>query len=291
MSRCDVAIVGGGPAGLAVAIAAASRGLRAVVLERGTLPVDKACGEGVLPPGLGALERAGVLPLLDRQACMPIEGIRYVQEDGSRAEGKLPAPGGLGIRRTALAEALARRARDLGAELREECALLAHRRTSQGVELDTKGGPVEARLLVAADGLASRLRRLEGLEGEASGAPRFGIRRHYARAPWSSFVEVHLTDGAEAYVTPVGTEQVGVAVLWRGARGAGGAQGQRPGSGAGGEVEGGMAFEGQLARFPQLVERLAGATPVSRQRGAGPFARVARARVADRLVLVGDAAG
>ncbi|XYH98497.1 NAD(P)/FAD-dependent oxidoreductase [Sorangium sp. So ce1128] len=64
-----------------------------------------------------------------------------------------------------------------------------------------------------------------------------------------------------------------VALLWAGAR--------PPGGG----------FEPLLARFPALAARLAGASHASRLRGAGPFARAARARVADRIALVGDAAG
>lgn len=273
MIRCDVVIVGGGPAGLAAAIAAARRGLGAVVLERGALPVDKACGEGVLPAGVAALERAGVLPLLDRAACAPLEGVRYVQEDGSTAEARFPAPGGLGVRRTALAQALAARARALGAELREGCPALGHRRIAGGIEIATPAGAVVARLLVAADGLGSRLRRDEGLDAPAAGTRRFGLRRHVRTRPWSALVEIHLAEGAEAYVTPVGPEEVGVALLWGEPRPAG------PG------------FEALLALFPALEARLAGAPASSRARGAGPLARAARARVADRFALLGDAAG
>src|SRR5690606_20266939 len=119
MSRYDVAVVGGGPAGLAVAIHAATRGLNTVVLERASFPAHKACGEGLMPAGLAALERLGALAHLDRSQSAPFVGIRYVQEDGSTAEGLLPAPGGLGVRRVALAEALVTRAREVGAELRE----------------------------------------------------------------------------------------------------------------------------------------------------------------------------
>ncbi len=55
----DVVVVGGGPAGLATAIAVAQRGMSAVVLERHSMPTDKACGEGLMPPALTALEALG----------------------------------------------------------------------------------------------------------------------------------------------------------------------------------------------------------------------------------------
>jgi len=52
-----------------------------------------------------------------------------------------------------------------------------------------------------------------------------------------------------------------------------------------------VSFERLLARFPALERLVAGAPHDSPARGAGPFDRRATARVADRLVLLGDAAG
>ncbi|MDC0713066.1 NAD(P)/FAD-dependent oxidoreductase [Stigmatella sp. ncwal1] len=273
MRTYDVAIAGGGPAGLAVAITAAQRGLATVVLERASLPVDKACGEGLMPAGLEVLERLGARALLDDSGCSPFVGIRYVQEDGSTAEGLLPAPGGLGVRRVSLVSALGERARAVGVELRERTVVQSHRRTGTGLELETSEGAVSARFLVAADGLGSPLRRAEGLEVEVTGARRFGLRQHFKVAPWTPFVEVHFASGVEAYVTPAGPGRVGLAFLWEN-----------------GSLEH-VSFEGLLARFPTLVERLGSAEPDSKARGAGPLERLARARVADRFALVGDAAG
>jgi flavin-dependent dehydrogenase len=177
------------------------------------------------------------------------------------------------VRRVALASAMSARAREVGVELRERCQVLGHRRSADGVELETAAGPVRAKMLVAADGLNSPLRRAEGLEVEVAGPRRYGLRRHFQLEPWAPFVEVHLSEGAEAYVTPAGERRVGVAFLW--------ADG----------LPGRISFETMLARFPVLAERLAGAPPDSKARGAGPLAHEARARVLDRFALVGDAAG
>ncbi|HET9551774.1 MAG TPA: FAD-dependent monooxygenase, partial [Anaeromyxobacteraceae bacterium] len=182
----------------------------------------------------------------------------------------LPPPGGLGVRRTALSAALLERAREAGAEVREAEAL-DHRRGEAEVSVATTHGPVRARLLVGADGLASRVRRREGLDAPAAGPARFGLRRHLARAAWTDAVEVHLGDRVEAYVTPAGAGRIGVAFLF---------EGRAPGG-----------WEALLGRFPRLAARLDGASAASEDRGAGPLARSARARVLDRLVLLGDAAG
>src|SRR5215813_1390720 len=167
-----------------------------------------------MPSGVRELQSLGVRELLSNADCTPLEGIRYLQEDGTFLEGRLPGEGGLGIRRLALVSALARRARDLGAELRSECQVIRHHRTPGAMVLETANDRIEAGILVAADGLSSPLRRAEGLDRALRGPRRFGLRQHFSIAPWSRFVEVHLSPGVEAYVTPAGACRVGVAFLW-----------------------------------------------------------------------------
>lgn len=262
----DMAIVGGGPAGLATAIAARQRGLTAVLLDKRTLPTDKACGEGLMPPGVTTLAELGVELAPHHRASFV--GIRYV--DGATvAEGRFSSPG-WGVRRTRLSAALLARARALGADIREHSAVRGWRERADRVEIHSDAGALEARLLVGADGLHSRVRRQAGIEASTRGRARFGIRRHFRIPPWSPFVEVHWHRHAEAYITPVDGGQVGVALLC-------------PGDG--------RRFKDILSVFPQLAERLRNAEPVSEVRGAGPFRQKVPRRVSGRVVLVGDAAG
>ena len=269
----DVAVAGAGPAGLATAIFASRVGLSTVCFDRRSGPPDKACGEGLMPAGVRVLEALGAKNRIGSADCAPFLGIRYVQEDGSCAEGRLPSPG-LGVRRTALTSALAQRAVECGVEIWWECPVEGFTTTARGVSVATGGGEVAATVLVAADGLHSRLRRLAGLDLPSPLRPRLGLRQHFRLAPWSEFVEVHLGEGMEAFVTPAGEERVGVAFLWE--RDA---------------VSGPASFPTFLARFPALAGRLEHAPPESKPRGAGPLAQRARSRIADRFVLVGDAAG
>ncbi|MFF4345505.1 NAD(P)/FAD-dependent oxidoreductase [Kitasatospora sp. NPDC001540] len=257
----DLLVVGGGPAGLATAIHAARAGLSATVLEPRATPVDKACGEGLMPGAVRALERLGV-----EVAGRPFAGIRYLSADGARtAEARFRSGHGLGVRRTALHAALAARAEQLGVRRLTARAdglrLTRHAVTAAGLT---------ARHLVAADGLHSPVRRALGLHRPAPARlpARYGQRRHFAVEPWSDLVEVYWSRHAEAYVTPVADGTVGVAVL----------SSER------------LPFDRQLDAFPALLARLDGAQagPV---RGAGPLRQRAAARVRGRVLLVGDAAG
>jgi menaquinone-9 beta-reductase len=257
-----------------VAALAARRGMSVMLLERAPLPHDKACGEGVMRPGLEVLARLGVVDALPASESGAIRGIRYVQEDGTALEGALPGSGGLGIRRTALSSALLAAARSAGVDVRDRTTLRSHRRTGSSMVLETDAGEIHASVLVAADGLHSPLRRAEALEVPAGGSRRFGLRQHFVSAPWTDRVEVHLSPGAEAYVTPCGPSRVGVAFLW-----------------SDGQLEERPSIASLLARFPVLAGRLTGSLPDSEPRGAGPFLQRARRRVAERFALLGDAAG
>ncbi len=253
----DLVVAGGGPIGLAAALHAARAGLDVVVVEPREGPVDKACGEGLMPGAVAELTALGV-----RLDGRPIEGIRYLDGDHV-AEARFAHGPGRGVRRTTLHDALS--------EAASAASVPVERRAVETVEdrgdhLVVDGEPV--RHLIAADGLHSPLRRLLGLEGKAAPERRYGLRSHVAIAPWSGCVEVHWSPDAEVYVTPVADDLVGVAVL----------SSQRE------------PFEQLLTRFPALLERLSDAER-TRVRGAGPLRQRSRRRTAGRALLVGDASG
>jgi flavin-dependent dehydrogenase len=138
---------------------------------------------------------------------------------------------------------------------------------SQDAE-SVRAGTWRARYLAAADGLHSPIRRSLGLEQPSPGARRWGIRRHVQIAPWSDYVEVHWATGAEAYVTPIADDCVGIALL-KSSRG---------------------GFDTHIEEFPALRDRIDG-MPHEPDRAAGPLRQRVSSRTAGRILLVGDAAG
>jgi flavin-dependent dehydrogenase len=255
----DVAIVGGGPVGLVAAIEARIAGLTVVLVEQRDGTIDKACGEGLMPGALPLLERLGVDP-----EGMPIMGITYNQGTRSVSHRFVGSPG-RGVRRTTLHDALSTRADELGVA-RVTTKVDA---VSQAVDEVIVAGTT-ARYLFACDGLHSTVARLVGLALPARArGRRYGIRQHYAIAPWGDTVEIHYGRKAEIYVTPVAANEVGIAMLGR----------QH------------TDFDATIAQIPALAARLAGAQPASSRRGAGPFRQRTRARTAGRVLLVGDASG
>ena len=258
----EILVVGGGPVGLAAAIEARLAGLDVIVAEPRLGPIDKACGEGLMPGAVPALARLGVHP-----RGFPLRGVDY--RDGRRnAAHRFVAGNGLGVRRTTLHSALRARAEELGARFVVD--------RMERVEQDSTGvrvggsGTIRAGWLLAADGLHSTMARELGLALPAPSARRrYGQRRHYRVEPWSDLIEVHWTRAGEIYVTPTADGLVGLALLARQ----------------------GTHFDEAIAATPELAARIQRAEPATALRGAGPFRQRTAARVKGRALLLGDASG
>jgi flavin-dependent dehydrogenase len=258
----DVLIVGGGPAGLSAAIAAGQIGLQALVVDIAKPPIDKACGEGLMPDSLKVLSVLGVS--LDDAETGSFSGIRFVGLKDV-VEARFPDGIGRGIRRTLLHKFLIDRATATGASLLWE--------TRVGIDtggITLNGNRIRYQWLVGADGNHSQVRRFVGLDCNRSHELRIGVRRHFKVHPWSEFVEIYWGEDCQAYVTPIAADQVCVALIARRKI---------------------ASFESAISQFPALSHRLSTASVLTTTKGAATFSRRFPAVTKGNAALIGEASG
>jgi flavin-dependent dehydrogenase len=224
----DVLVVGGGPAGLAAAIAARNRGFSVIVVDGAKRPIDKACGEGLLPGTLAALRELGIcIQAGDGES---FQRIRFI--DGSiAATAHFPGDGGIGVRRTVLHQKMAIRAEERGVEVLWNAPVTSV--TQEGVIAG--GESIRADWVVGADGIHSRVRHWRGLDAGLSGERRFAQRRHYRAKLFADCVEVYWGRRIQAYVTPLAEEETCVVLISR---------------------DPAMKFDAALGEFPKLADGL-----------------------------------
>lgn len=259
----DVVVIGGGPAGLAAAISAARRGLWVAVADSAQPPIDKACGEGLMPDSLQALAELGIS--LDGCDTGWFRGIRFVGREGA-VEADFPGGPGVGIRRPFLHGRMAERAAGLGVRLLWG-ACVSNVKDGQ---VEVNGEALHCRWIVGADGQNSQVRTWAGLSSGRDYERRIGLRQHFQIRPWSEFVEIYWGENRQAYVTPVGSHEICVALISRH---------RFP------------SFEAALADFPELWARLKSVPRSTPVKGAMTVTRRLSSVVRDNIVLIGEASG
>ena len=259
----DVLILGGGPAGLAAAIALRQKGVDSLVVEAMEPAIDKGCAEGLMPDAVASLRDLG-LNITENQGHRFV-GIRFNNHQYHVHAG-FPNGIGIGVRRTKLHGLIADCAREAGVAVswNSRARLLDHRSAL------INGKKISFRYLVGADGQASGVRRWAGLGQVQRESIRFGFRRHYNIAPWSEYVEVYWGSIGQVYVTPVASDSVCVVFITRNPK---------------------LAEGDFLKAFPAVAEKLLDIPVMSTLRGGISANRKLR-RVANESVgLIGDASG
>jgi len=220
-----------------------------------------------MPDGVAALRHLGVtIPEGDAH---PFRGIRFLS-DGASAAASFPRGIAYGVRRIHLHQILLDHAAACGVQLLWQTAVTGLH--SEGAMVS--GELLPARWIVGADGSSSRVRKWAKLDrgalGNAKKKSRFGFRRHYRIPPWTDFMELYWGRRCQIYVTPVGPEEVCVALVSSSPK---------------------FRLDDALGEFPELSTHLKNAEATSNERGAVTLTRTPRRVYRGRTVLVGDASG
>ena len=297
--RYDVAIVGAGPAGAASAIHLARGGQRVVLVDRSSFPRDKPCAEYLSPAAEPLLARLGIGDLLDEAQPHRLRGFRVFAPNGQVFQGDFAATRGpdgaslfetgLVIPRSRLDTAIVAGARRAGAEVREGWRLGQVERLTDGWRLHPVGGavarePIEARLLVAADGLHSTVAQRLGLH-VVSRMRKIALVAHIRGiAGVGAYGEMHVAGRRYVGVAPMEPPERGdlcnVAMVVDEAR---------DGRSVAGKPE--AFLLDALQTFPGLCERLGPLTVERRTLTISRLSVRARRISEAHLLLVGDTTG
>ena len=159
-SHSDVLVVGAGPAGVAAALTASRRGLRVRVIDKATFPRDKCCGDGLTTGALRLLETLGLRPETVK-SWTPCRDVTLRSPSGREVELRLPGDGQFAAIATRfdLDAALVDHAKSSGVEISEGIAFTGIEPHGDGYRVTTSSGIFDARVVVAADGMWSPVRK------------------------------------------------------------------------------------------------------------------------------------
>lgn len=223
----DVILIGGGLAGLSLAILCARAGWRTLVCEQKAYPFHRVCGEYVAMESWGFLQGLGLdlasqhLPQIRRllvttpsqSLSAPLQPSNSHPNSRRRKHGVADTSrigGGFGISRYALDAQLADRARALGVILRENTRVKQVTETEHGVEVHTHQGVFRAPLAGGAFGKWSNLDRAlrpQQLPAQTGAETYVGIKYHLRTRFPRDLIALHNFKGGYCGISAIEQEE------------------------------------------------------------------------------------
>jgi len=292
-ARCDVLVIGGGPAGTSTAFALAKQGVDVVLVDRARFPRAKPCAEYLSPEASRILDAMGALTAVEETGAARLRGVVVRAPNGSEIHGEFVSghgyrpfsERGLSVRREVLDQVLLNCARDAGVRVYEGVRATGLRVGSgvvNGADLladDHRFTSMTATIVVGADGLRSIVARRLGLSRTARWPRRLALVTHFENVGGiGDMAEMHVERDGFVGIGDVGLGLTTVALVVPATRAR--------------ELSGDTAgfLDSWLRARAHLAPRFAHATRMSPVRATGPFASQVKHAWAPGSLLVGDAA-
>jgi menaquinone-9 beta-reductase len=193
----DIIIVGGGLAGLSLAILCARSGLSVAVIEKGDYPKHKVCGEYISMESYDFVQGLGVP--LDALGLPKIKQFVLTSHHDLSASCGLEM-GGFGISRYLLDDLLAQKAAEYGVVLykNERTTAIKYDETTKQYLVQTQQNrSLEARLVVGAYG------RVSGLAQAKITTEYIGVKYHLDAGPAADTIEIHNFEGGYCGISQI----------------------------------------------------------------------------------------
>jgi flavin-dependent dehydrogenase len=216
VERVEVAVVGGGPAGAAIAARLARSGREVVLLERDPSWRWRAGGVFASPAAVTALGRLGVERAVVHRVSRPIPAMRVETSDGVAFRLTYGADPAVGFDRSALDPALLELARARGADVRAGQAVVRVDLAARRVSVRGPSGAYEIAcdVVIGADGPRSVVARAAGVARPARLPRRLGLTYHVADdRPADADARIRLVRDGYIGIAPVPSGRVNVGIV------------------------------------------------------------------------------
>lgn len=197
MKNYEILIVGGGLAGLSLAILCAKSDLKVLLIEKGIYPRQKVCGEYISMESYDFIKELGV-PLEELE--VPIIKKFILTNPFNKEATTQMSVGGFGISRYYLDEKLAQLALQAGVEILTETKAQKIEPLEKGFRVTTQKGEV-----VASEWVVGAYGRISGFEPKqfVSNNEFIGVKYHIDKGPADDTIEIHSFKGGYCGVSKV----------------------------------------------------------------------------------------
>jgi flavin-dependent dehydrogenase len=206
----DVAIIGGGLAGLTNAVHLSKAGLKVLLVEKNNYPTHKVCGEYISNEVIGYLDSIGIYPF--KTGAVAIDKFLLSTQKGKTTKANLPL-GGFGLSRYALDNLLFKKALANGCVIKKAIVETIEFQNNYFKTTTRDGSAYQATFVIGAYGKRSRLDHKLDRDFIKTTTPYLAVKCHYSGDFPQDLVALHNFEGGYCGVSKVENEILNVCYL------------------------------------------------------------------------------